>query len=106
MLLAMKTNPPTRRWFRFSLRTLLIAITVFGLWLGYYVNWIHQRHAAKTAAEVFAFNDAVMVVARMGVTMVAPPPNPYPWSLKILGERPMHGIGLRGSANDPENQRL
>jgi hypothetical protein len=30
--------PPPRRWLRFSLRTLLIAITLFGIWLGLRVN--------------------------------------------------------------------
>jgi hypothetical protein len=29
---------------RFSLRTLLVLVTVFGCWLGYQLNWIRQRH--------------------------------------------------------------
>jgi len=33
-----------RRWFRFSLRTLFVVVTVVGGWLGYELNWIHQRH--------------------------------------------------------------
>ena len=31
-----------RRWFRFSLRTLFVAVAVFCAWLGYHVNWMHQ----------------------------------------------------------------
>jgi hypothetical protein len=46
---------PKRRWFRFafSLRTLFVAVTVFGCWLGYSLNWINQRHAF-IADEVLA----------------------------------------------------
>ena len=32
-----------RRWFRFSLRTLFVAVTVVASWLGYQLNWIMQR---------------------------------------------------------------
>ncbi len=35
---------PNRRWFRYSLRTLFVVVTVFGCWLGYELNWIRQRH--------------------------------------------------------------
>jgi hypothetical protein len=31
---------------RFSLLTLFLSITAFGCWLGYEVNWIHNRHDA------------------------------------------------------------
>ncbi len=39
------TLAPKRRWFRFSLRTLFVVVTVFGIWLGYELNWIRERHA-------------------------------------------------------------
>src|SRR6187455_2309999 len=32
----------------FSLRTLLIFVTLFCVWLGYEMNWIHQRRAFLT----------------------------------------------------------
>lgn len=35
-----------RRWFRFSLRTFFVLLTLFGAWLGYQVNWIRQRSEA------------------------------------------------------------
>ena len=35
-----------RRWFRFSLRTMFVVLTVFGVWLGVQVKWIKDRHAA------------------------------------------------------------
>ena len=42
-----------RRWFRFSLRTLFVAVTLLAIplgWLGYSVHWIRQRHAALAAS--------------------------------------------------------
>ena len=33
-----------RRWFRFSLRTMLVVVTMLGCWLGYQFNWIRQRN--------------------------------------------------------------
>jgi hypothetical protein len=42
----MLTDPsPRRRWFTFSLRTLLVVMTAFCVWMGYHLNWIRQRHA-------------------------------------------------------------
>ena len=37
--------PKPRRWFRFSLRTLFLLVTVFCVWLGYHLNWMRERHA-------------------------------------------------------------
>jgi len=33
-----------RRWLRFSLRTLLIVVTLLAAFIAYHVNWIRQRH--------------------------------------------------------------
>jgi hypothetical protein len=33
-----------RRFLRFSLRTLFVAVTVVVCWLGWQLNWIRQRH--------------------------------------------------------------
>jgi hypothetical protein len=38
-------QPTKRRWFQFSLRTLLVAVTVFGCWLGWSVSIVGQRTA-------------------------------------------------------------
>jgi hypothetical protein len=35
---------PKRRWSRWSLRTLFAVVTLFGILLGYELNWLHQRH--------------------------------------------------------------
>ncbi len=36
--------PATRRWFRFSLRTMFVAMTVIAVVIGYHVKWVHDRH--------------------------------------------------------------
>ncbi len=37
---------PKRRWFRFSLRTMLVAITIVTVWLGWNLHAVRQRKAA------------------------------------------------------------
>ena len=37
---------PERLPFRFSLRTFLLLLTVFGVWLGVQVKWVRDRHDA------------------------------------------------------------
>ncbi len=47
------------RWFRFSLRSLFVLVTIFSCWLGYELNWIRQRR--------LAFDDAARF-SRAGIT--------------------------------------
>lgn len=35
---------PRPRWFRFSLQTMFLTLTVVCCWLGYYLEWIRERH--------------------------------------------------------------
>jgi hypothetical protein len=42
---------PKRRWFRFSLRTFLIVITLFSVWLGWKVNAAHEQRRAVAAVR-------------------------------------------------------
>jgi hypothetical protein len=47
------TAAPRRSWLRFSLRTLLIALTVFGVWLGLRVNAARrQQQAVEAVAQL------------------------------------------------------
>ena len=43
--------PKPRRWFRFSLRTMFVVVTVFCVWLGYQLNWIRQRREFLTTVS-------------------------------------------------------
>lgn len=44
---------PHRRWFQFGLRTMFVVVTVVAVFIGYHVNWIQQRRAARTPQPVF-----------------------------------------------------
>ena len=37
---------PKRRWLRFSIRTLLLAVTILCVWLGWQVSIVRERKAA------------------------------------------------------------
>ncbi len=37
------THAAKRRWFRFSLRTLFVVVTVFGVWLGWEIKYVRDR---------------------------------------------------------------
>ncbi len=75
---------PNRRWFRFSLRTLFVVMTVF-CWLGYQINWMLQRHEAlSTGAGPYGW----------AATWRSKDRPPAPWSLRLLGEQGVDSIWL------------
>lgn len=78
-------HAPNRRRFRWSLRTLFVVVTLFSVWLGWSLNWIHQRHLA---AIEFDFDSTV-------VDDPYPAIDPFsfvirgraPWQLWLFGEQ-------------------
>ena len=75
---------PKRRWFRFSLRTLFVLVTIIGAWLGYQLNWIRQRHeflAARYRTIPAAWRSDLK------------PPEP-PWQLRLLGEHRVNCLAV------------
>jgi hypothetical protein len=88
----MSELPPTRRrWFQFSLRTMLVMVTIvgvwLGVWLGYYVNWKSQRQEAR------AWLGMQMNGGSFGFHRK--PESAFPWVLKLMGEEPMPLILMR-----------
>jgi hypothetical protein len=68
---------PRRRWFRFSLRTLFVVVTVLAIglsWVAYQLNWIRERHKA------------LGVDGSDPMAWVEIPSRRAPWSLRIFGE--------------------
>jgi hypothetical protein len=58
------TQRPRRRWLRFSLRTLLILVTVLCIWLGVKVN---QARRQKESTDALRKMGAIVVCAHQGV---------------------------------------
>ena len=53
----MSEAEPSRRWFRFSLRTMFVVVTLLAVaaaWIGYNLNWIRQRHEMIDSGGVAA----------------------------------------------------
>ena len=88
------STPPPSRWFRFSLRTLFVVVTVFGVffgWVVYQLNWIRERHDARVRWD-FSYSEAGH-----------PNRTPPPWSLRLFGEKQFLAdfVVLQIPENDP-----
>jgi len=84
--------PPRRRWPRYSLRTLFVVVTVFGVslgWLGVQVKWIRDRHDRMNRAR-WAFS--------------VPSHHDAPWSIRILGEKGVSAI-VKHDGHSSESRR-
>jgi hypothetical protein len=84
-----------RRWLRFSLRSLFIALTILACWLGYQLNWIRQRR------EFYAKNEADML-QHCGSTMIGVQYGKAPGLLWLFGESAKPLIVLHVEGNSPE----
>ena len=97
-----------RRWFRFSLRTLFVALTLFGCWLGYEMNWIRQRRGVIGASQVRNWRYYV------AVTLYGNPPKEHrqpvysiaPWPLNWFGEPGYWAVVLPKGTSDREAARV
>ncbi len=75
------SSEPRRRWTRWSLRGLLLVMTVFGVWLGYEVNWIRER---RILAELQAERIARLPSPLRNVEVYRDAPKDQPLSVFIL----------------------
>ena len=89
---AMPTAPINRSRFTFSLRTLLVLVTIIGSFLGYLaiqLQWIRDRSEAKrwlidTRARQLARDSGIIMPPRKGTYLSRS--EKAPWILRILGE--------------------
>jgi hypothetical protein len=79
-------TPAPKRWFRWSLRTMFVVVTVLGAMIGYELNWIRDRHRALSNGEV-----SIIACGSMYVPHI---PYPPPWHLRVLGETQVSSFGL------------
>ena len=75
-------NPTKRRWFRFSLRTMFVLVTVLCVWLGYQLNWIRQRREEIKSERVDPMHTQMCFE-----TSAEPPTYQAPALLWFFGER-------------------
>ena len=84
--------PPRRRWFRFSLRTFFVLLTIFCVWLGVQVKWIRDRHEALQLHDSISVDFyGGIIVEGGGSRMISHSPKAKaPWGIRIFGEA---GVG-------------
>src|SRR5713101_1137558 len=89
------TAKPRRRWFRFSLRTLFVLLTLFCVWLGVQVKWIQDRHKALDWVEAHP-------VSGVYSYPLAPFPG-FPVPLRIFGQKPVEQIEIGVEKDEPQD---
>src|SRR6266496_1528860 len=91
----------SRRWLRFSLRGMFVVLTLFGIWLGFQVNWMRQRQEARrwieqheSPGEWSRVNPIDVVWTKLDGTKHPGKAADAPWSLRLLGETRLAMIHL------------
>ena len=87
---------PKRRWFRFTLRTMFVVVTVLGVWLGWNLHELRQRKLTRQ-----------YIVSHGGYVFDGVSDRPWnslPYSWAILGEKPVETVGLPLQF-EPEDRR-
>jgi hypothetical protein len=97
-------NPkPKRHWFRFSLRTMFVLVTVsgFGSWYVVHQKWIQDRHWAvmHDLAGDYEIAQQSEVIDSYWQNLRGEGYNPAPLSLRLLGERGIGFIYIRITTN-------
>ena len=89
------TNDRKRHWFSFSLRTMFVVVTVFGVWLGYEILWIQQRHELTDRHGAMVRAEAAYGLGK--VELYDPAPHEIPTAVRVLslfGEKPWQAVIL------------
>ena len=106
---------PKRRWFRFSLRTLFLVVTVFCLWLGWQASVVRERKSLLRSLEndphlLFdplhtSFGPGKMVLT-FG-TLTNHRDGPYvPWFRRMLGDDNVTSLGLPSEMTEEDLRRF
>ncbi len=86
---------PNRRWFRFSLRTLFVVVTIIaaiGYWLAWNINVVHQRQAIRARPDVMFGTGSAEVNERI-LKVSKPTTEPGVSRIRrLLGDEPAEAI--------------
>ena len=72
---------PKRRWFRFTLRTLFVVVTVCACWLGWQIHIVHERADALQRLKVMGCEPLFRT-------------NPRCWKCVLLGDVDVSGFEI------------
>jgi hypothetical protein len=89
---------PKRRWLRFSVRTLLVTVTIFCVWLGWNLSELRQRRSVRQ-----------YINANGGAVFNGEPKEPWnklPLSWAMLGEEPVNYVGVPAEFSDEDRMRI
>jgi hypothetical protein len=111
-----KAEPPKRkrRWFQFSLRTLLIVVTLLAVacrYVGSQVKFLRDRHEARAShaivyPEAEEGPDGIWYFRRWGLNVPMGSRPKSPWPLRWFGEEGYWGINAGETASDGEIANL
>jgi hypothetical protein len=87
---------------QFSLRTLLVAVTLLAIWLGYAIPWIQKRHAFLSQPDlIIEFNDTPpTTLNKWGDTRTVM----APLAVALLGDRGVVSLWLPPNVWSPESE--
>ena len=71
-----RKQPKPRRWLRFSLRTLLILITIFAVWLGWHM---HRRREQQRVADAVRERGGTAQPVLRDLSLLSRVQGPYTW---------------------------
>ena len=94
------------RWFRFSLRTLLLLVTGLCVWFAWRMNQV--RHIRQAVAEVKRLGGDISYMHELGVAPPVDPPGPK-WFREMFGDEFFEEVGqiqIYNHAADDESMTL
>jgi hypothetical protein len=107
-----------RRWFRFSLRTLFMVVTVFGCWLGWQVSIVRERKSLLRSLEsrasdsydpytlIFTYPRSVDGSRLRSKIKWLPKEGSIPWFRRLLGDEPVGSLGLPSDMPEQERRHI